>query len=241
MAEWRGVPLRHVLELAGLAPDAVHVCPIGLDQSPDEPEVKCPMPLAKALDPDTLLALEMNGAPLPADHGFPVRCIVPGWVGTYSIKWVGRILVTKTRQWVYRNTVLYVLMGEEWPAERYHPAGGAPVTEQTIKSSLALPWPARLPAGTHAIRGYARSPAAPIREVVWSADGGRQWTPARLIPPNRKYAWVEFAFEWKATVGEHALMTRATDEAGRTQPDRVPFNVAGYLFNMVHPHPVVIE
>lgn len=139
MAEWRGVPLRDVLELAGIRHEAVHVCPIGLDRGGEDNEgIKCPMPVCKALDPDTLLALEMNGEPLPPDHGFPVRVLAPGWVGTYSIKWVDRIVVSSRFQWVFRNTEQYVLMGDDWPEERYSPARGAPITRQTIKSSLAL-------------------------------------------------------------------------------------------------------
>ena len=110
------------------------------------------------MDPETLLALEMNGEPLPPDHGFPVRVIAPGWVGTYSIKWVGRVLVTTEKQWVQRTTTSYVLMGPQWPAHEYAPADGAPVTQQTLKSSLALAWPARLKRGRQTIHGFARSP-----------------------------------------------------------------------------------
>ncbi|MEZ5831962.1 MAG: molybdopterin-dependent oxidoreductase [Dongiaceae bacterium] len=240
MAEWRGVPLKDVLERAGVKPQAVHVCPVGLDGNSEDDGVRCPMPVAKALQPETLLALEMNGQPLPPDHGFPVRVLVPGWVGTYSIKWVGRIIVSSRFLWVHRNTELYVLTGDDWPAESYLPAKGASISEQTIKSSLALDWPAQLTSGRQTIFGYARSPDSEIRSVQWSADGGASWMSADLLLPNIRYGWVNFSLTWDAQPGSHVLMTRATDRAGRTQPLSIPFNHGGYLFNMVHPHPVIV-
>lgn len=241
MAEWRGVPLRDVLELAGIRRNAVHVCPVGLDRDSPEGAVQCPMPVAKAVDPNTLIALQMNGVPLPPDHGYPARVVVPGWLGTYSIKWVGRIIVSTDHIWVKRNTEMYVLMGPDWPPERYRPARGAPIFQQTIKSSLALPWPAHLATGRHRVRGYARSPDSRISVVQWSADRGATWQTATLQPPNLRYAWVQFSFEWEASPGLHAVMTRAIDESGRTQPLSIPFNDGGYVFNMVHPHPVFVE
>jgi DMSO/TMAO reductase YedYZ molybdopterin-dependent catalytic subunit len=242
MAEWRGVRLRDVLAVAGMGLQAVHVCPVGLDHTADETEgVKCPMSVGKALDPDTLLALEMNGEPLPPDHGFPVRVIAPGWIGTYSIKWVGKIVVSSRFQWVTRNTEKYVMMGDDWPEAEYAPARGGPITKQNIKSSLALGWPARLTAGKQQIHGYARSPDAEISMVEWSADAGKTWRLAQIIPPNLRYAWTRFTFEWEAGAGEHDLMTRATDAKGTVQPSHVRFNNGGYMFNMVHRHPVVVS
>ena len=93
MARWGGVRLADVLALAGVKDAAAHVMPVGLDitREEDEDGVRVPLPRDKALDPDTIIAFTMNGQPLPPDHGFPARLIVPGWVGTYSIKWLGRI------------------------------------------------------------------------------------------------------------------------------------------------------
>ncbi len=242
MAEWKGVALKHVLDLAKIKADAYHVCPEGYDRGIEEAEgIRCPMPIEKALDPDTIVAIEMNGKPLLPDHGFPARMIVPGWVGTYSIKWLNRICVTTTHQWVHRNTQLYVMYGDDWPAEKFTPANGRALAEQSLKSSLALNWPAKLKLGKNRIIGYARSPNAKIKSVHWSADLGESWQVAELISPNIKYAWVMFAFEFSAQSGEHILMTRATDEHGTTQPKTVPFNSGGYLFNAIHPHPLLVE
>ena len=182
----------------------------------------------------------MNGDPLPADHGYPARLIVPGWVGTYSIKWLGRIVVSSEHMWVVRNTERYVLMGDDWPAEDFAPARGAAITRHPIKSSLALPWPANLEPGSQQIRGFARGAEEPIVRVTWSADGGKTWQDAELLSPCDRYVWVAFAFTWDAATGERALMTRAFDASGESQPMTQPFNHGGYVFSMVHPHPVVV-
>lgn len=241
MAEWSGVRLADVLQKAGLKDSAYHVCPVGHDRGIEGDDgVKVPLPVEKALDPDTLIAFHMNGEPLPPDHGFPARLIVPGWVGTYSIKWLDRIDVSASHLWVHRNTELYVMIGDDWQPPAGSPARGTPVTEQSIKSALALPWPAALDAGLHRLHGYARSPDAEIAAVAWSANGGATWTDADLVGPNRRWSWTRFEFDWTAAPGAHTIMTRAADTAGRIQPDTITFNHGGYLFNQVHPHPVQV-
>jgi DMSO/TMAO reductase YedYZ molybdopterin-dependent catalytic subunit len=134
VARWRGVPLSTVLERAGLTRHAVDVMPRGLD--PDFVDagqnlgkVRRPLPVAKALD-DVLLAYEMNGRPLPPDHGFPVRLVVPSWVGISSIKWVGDIEVSDAPLFSPWNTQYYRLFGPGYP-----PEGSAPLTRQVIKSA----------------------------------------------------------------------------------------------------------
>jgi DMSO/TMAO reductase YedYZ molybdopterin-dependent catalytic subunit len=242
MAEWTGVRLKDVLALAGVANDAYHVCPEGLDRGIEGAAgIRCPMPIEKAMDKHTIIAFEMNGKPLLPEHGYPARMIVPGWVGAYSIKWLSRISVTSAHQWVHRNTQLYVMMGKGWPAEQFKPANGAAVTEQSLKSSLALNWPARLNPGTHKITGYARSPNAKISSVQWSDDFAQTWKNADIISPNCQYGWAMFEFYWVAIPGKQTLMTRTMDENGSTQPDKVPFNSGGYLFNAIHPHPVIVS
>lgn len=235
-AEWTGVPLAAVLERAGVRTGATDVNLIGLDTA----EFQRPMPLATATDGDTILAYAMNGATLPPDHGFPVRAIVPGWVGSNSIKWVGRIVVSAQRIWTRTNTSSYVLVGAGWPPQRYAPADGGPITVQTVKSALALPRPARLPAGRHVLRGFAHSGHGVIARVEWSADGGATWQAAQLVAPVLPHAWARFEFAWEARAGFHTLLTRATDRAGHTQPRTAPFNEKGYLLNVTLPHPVEV-
>ncbi len=238
MALWTGVPLRIVLERAGIREEAVDVQLIGLDEESPEGGFRRPVSLAKAMDEDTILAYLMNGEPLPRDHGYPVRAVVPGWVGSTSIKWLGHIEASTTKVWSRNNTSSYVLIGEAYPPEGE--ASGQVATLQSIKSTLMLPWPAQRAPGRRMIRGYAYSPHAPIARVVWSSDGGGQWDEARFIDPPIRYAWRRFEFEWDPPPGEHTLITRATDEAGHTQPDEIPYNEKGYLYNAPLQHPVQI-
>ncbi len=236
-AEWSGPSLADALALAGVRDDAVDVNVIGLDDA----EWARPMPVAKALDPATILALTMNGAPLPPDHGFPVRAVAPGWVGSSSVKWVGRIEIATSRVWVRANTSSYVLVGDEWPADRYAPADGAPISTGVVKSALALPHPARVAPGRRRLSGFAWSPRGPVARVEWRVDGGR-WGAARLIGASGDlpHAWVRFEFEWEAAPGDHIVQTRATDAAGNFQPLEGAYNEKGYLLNAALPHLVQV-
>jgi DMSO/TMAO reductase YedYZ molybdopterin-dependent catalytic subunit len=227
-----------VLQLAGIAPDAVDALFVGLDKHSPEHGFRRPLPIAKAMHPDTLLVYAMNGEILPKDHGFPLRLVVPGWVGSSSVKWLERIVVSSQRLWSRNNTTAYVLVGENYPPEGE--AEGQVATTQTIKSALALPWAVQLPAGVHRIYGYAHSPFGRIEKVEWSSDGGVSWQAACVLNPQLQYSWARFVFTWEAKPGEQTLLTRATDSAGNTQPDDVPLNREGYLFNAPVPHPVMV-
>ena len=152
---------------------------------------------------------------------------------------MGRIVVSSGQQWTRNNTTSYVLIGDDYPPEGE--AQGKVAETQSIKSALALPWPAELSAGRHRIHGYAHSPHGPIVKVQWSADSGATWSDAELPGPQPQYSWARFEFAWDAETGERVIMTRATDAAGNTQPGRVPFNEKGYLFNQPVPHPIRVS
>ena len=234
--EWTGVPLRDVLARAGISGDAVSVLTIGLDKDSPEEGFRRVMPLDKAMRPDTILAYALNGETLPRDHGFPLRVVTPGWVGSSWIKWLGRIVVSSEQIWTRNNTSSYVLIGDGYQPEGE--AEGGEVTTQSIKSALALPWPAEIDAGRQLIHGYAHSPHGPVSRVEWSADSGANWNLANIEGSQLRYSWARFQFVLEASPGEHTVMTRATDTEGNTQPDSVPFNAKGYLFNQPLPHPV---
>ena len=237
--EWVGAPLRDALTLAGIHASAVSVLLVGLDAESPEGGFRYVLPAEKAMHPDTLLVYALNGETLPKDHGFPVRALVPGWVGSANIKWLGRIVVSSEPQWTRNNTTHYTLIGDD-----YTPEGeslGKPATVQVIKSALALPWPAELSSGRRRVHGYAHSPAGPISRVEWSVDSGRTWTDAELSGRQPDLSWARFELLWNAEPGEHTVTTRATDAAGNTQPDRVPFNEKGYLFNQPLPHPIRVS
>ena len=262
-AAWTGASLRDVLHLAGISDDAANVLLIGLDAESPEEGFRRVLPVEKALHPDTLLAYRMNNERLPRDHGFPLRALVPGWVGSTNVKWLGRIVVSRYPIWTRNNTTSYVLIGDAYPPEGE--AAGKVTTRQVIKSALALPWPAEVEAVSQRIhctayspdsrgfvgssvcvseppliiRGVAHSPDGPITRVEWSTDSGRTWRDATLSRYER-YEWSWFTFDWDPVPGNYIVMTRATDAAGNTQPDEIPFNEKGYLFNQPLPHPVTV-
>ncbi|ARX87418.1 sulfite oxidase [Streptomyces alboflavus] len=242
-ARWRGVRLAEVLRRAGLARGAVDVMPRGLDDDyvtadgTDLGRVRRPLPLAKALD-DVLLAYEMNGEPLPPDHGHPVRVVVPSWIGIASIKWVGDIEVSTTPLYSPWNTDFYRLFGEHHPAE-----GSPPLTRQTLKSAFELPWNATLRAGArHRLTGRSWSGDGAVTRVDISTDQGGSWRRARLHDVPRRGSWVRWSTDWRPrTPGPATLLARATDTTGRSQPTTTAHNTQGYLFDAVVRHPVTVE
>ena len=236
VAEWTGVALREILERAQIKPSAVDVMPTGLD----EKRVERPMPVAKAMQDDTLLAYAMNGDVLPPDHGFPARVIVSGWVAINSIKWVGTIFVSEEPIYVERNTVEYVLAGPDYAPEP--PALGPVLTTTPVRSVIALAWPASLQAGSRIVRGHAWSGTGAIAAVDYSLDDGRSWAPAEIREPNIPTAGCRWEFLWDATPGAHTITMRATDTEGHTQPapDTVPWNDRGYEWGAFVAHPVEV-
>jgi sulfane dehydrogenase subunit SoxC len=233
VAEWTGVPLGAVLDLARVRRDAPRDILNVLVEGLDSVKVNRPMSLAKAFEDDTLLAYAFNGEPVPPDHGFPVRAIVPGWVGINNIKWVGRIEVRNSVIDVPTTTKTYVLEGPDYPSK-------VVLRLQTIKSAVALPWPATLPAGRQRVRGFAWSPVGRISRVEYSIDRGGTWQQAVLREPNIARAWTRWDFEWDARPGSHVILTRATDDKGNTQPASIPWNAQGYGYNVPVPHPVTV-
>jgi len=234
VAEWTGVPLREVLDRVGLRETAQDVMPEGLD----ELKVRRPIPIAKALADDTLLVYAMNGQTLPPDHGFPVRVLVPGWIGVANIKWVGRIEVSEQPLSSTWNTESYVLIGPGYKPNP--PAKGPALSLQSVKSAFELPWDAGLPAGRHLLRGRSWSSHGKIAKVEVSLD--RETTrEARLREPNIAQAWVRWDLDWDARPGSYSLRARAIDEGGNRQPASVPWNDQGYLYDAVVGHPVTVR
>jgi DMSO/TMAO reductase YedYZ molybdopterin-dependent catalytic subunit len=233
-AEWTGVRLRDLLEPAGISPGAREVMPEGLD----EIRARRPMPLAKAWADDTLVALAMNGEVLPADHGFPARLVVSGWLGAASIKWLGRIEVSEDALYVPWNTEDYVLIGPDFSADE--PALGPAITALTVTSLVELPWPARLRPEPQTIRGRAFAGENQIARVQYQIDDG-PWQDALITSPVTSGAWVRWQFGWNPEPGEHTVRLRATDDQGNTQPESSSWNELGYLHHSVVAHPVRVE
>ena len=233
MATWGGVRLADVIALAQPVDDLAWVSPAGLDVDNEDGEaVRMCLPAAKALDADTLLAVEMNGSPLSAAHGAPARLLVPGWIGAYSVKWIDRIELSTS--WIpsFRADVYY----------RHRDPDGTdrgPATVHPVKSTLALAWEAEIPPGLTTLTGYARSGAAPITRVEWSLDDG-PWERAELHPLTGRWAWTPFSLAVELGPGAHQIRTRATDATGATQPDTTPYHPNTMLWNAITPHPLVV-
>jgi DMSO/TMAO reductase YedYZ molybdopterin-dependent catalytic subunit len=175
----------------------------------------------------------MNGETLPPDHGYPVRVIVPSWIGISSIKWLGRIEVSRTPLVSAWNTQFYRLFGPDYPAD------GTPISRQVIKSAFELPWHGRVTAGhTHLIRGRSWSGNGRIRHVEVSTDGST-WRRASPIGAGDVDGWQRWELPWRPpTPGAYTLRARATDTTGASQPDQAAYNTLGYLFDALVDHPI---
>jgi DMSO/TMAO reductase YedYZ molybdopterin-dependent catalytic subunit len=232
---WHGVRLRDVLRAAGVRGDAVSVLATGLDPNyvsggVDYGPVRRPFPISKAYD-DALLAWGMNGEDLLPDHGFPLRLVLPGWVGIGSIKWLGSLEVSTSEQTSPWNTTWYNI-------------DGRPLAANPVRSAFELPWNAQLPRRTVVLTGRSWSGAAPIARVEISTDGGATWARADLDasrPTGSGHGWTRWAYRWTAPrPGAHELLARATDTLGRTQPEVAAWNPNGYFFDAVVRHPVTV-
>jgi DMSO/TMAO reductase YedYZ molybdopterin-dependent catalytic subunit len=268
---WEGVRLRDVLKRVGISTDAVSIQAAGLDPNyvnggVDYGPVRRPFPVSKALD-DAVLAWGANGEALLPDHGYPLRLVLPGWVGIGSIKWLGSLEVATTGLTSPWNTKWYVMTGGSYPA------GQPPLSVNPVRSAWELPWGATLAAGrTVTLTGRAWSGLAPIRRVDVSVDGGTTWHPADLRdrvghhhgghdhgrpgrrghaagrsearhghPALRGFGWTRFDVRWKKPApGAYTVLARATDAKGRQQPLETPFNDNGYFFDAVVKHPVTV-
>ena len=228
VARWTGVRLSSVLERAEPTQSALDVMPVGLDSM----AVRRPMPLEKALADDTLLVYGMNGKALPPDHGFPVRVLLPGWVGVSNVKWVGSIEVSEEPLYSQWNTTSYRMFGPAYPDTPL-------VTSQVVKSALELPFPATVRPGRQLLTGRSWSAYGRISRVDVSIDGG-PWHGADLDHRNEPAAWRQWSTSWVAKPGSHTVRVRARDDRGNVQPDSVPFNEQGYLFGAVVSHPVTV-
>lgn len=229
-AEWIGTPLAAVLELAGVQEGTVDI----VCQGGDFPEMQRGLPLTKALDPNTLLVWSMNGEPVPAPNGGPVRLLVPGWGGIASIKWiVGLEAIDQPFQGPF-NTESYVIINEEDQIL-------LPVTVMPVKSAIMDPLPdAELAAGPVTIGGYAWSGYGAIERVEVSTDGGETWADAEITLEAGPLSWVRFEYGWEAPAGEAILASRAYDARHFTQPDEVAWNAKGYQMNAVYEVPVTV-
>ncbi len=240
---WSGPALADVLAAAGIEAAARHVEFTGLDEV-ERGGLRFPfggsVDLDKALTGDVLLATDLNGAPLPPAHGFPLRAVVPGWIGARSVKWLGRITVRDTPSDNYFFTKAYRILrdADADPERPLDVSTGTAMSEVPLNALIVDPAPgARIAAGPATVRGWAiGTGGSPITGVDVSLDGGNGWIRARTAGENPAWSWTF----WEATVdlkpGRHALVVRAFDAAGSRQPARLEdtANVKGYGNNAWH-------
>jgi sulfite oxidase len=230
-AAWKGVRLAEVLRMARPRPTARHVVPNGNDAppTPQAPDFIRSHPLWKAMEPHTIIALQMNGQPVPHLHGGPARLLVPGWVGSASIKWVNHITLADTEWGGPFMQRSYRSPRAEDPKETYS------LQSLECKSIIVTPLDgAQLAAGAQTSVGFAWAGEGTIVAVDVSTDGGQSWKSATLSGTEHRYAWRRWEYRWEAKSGPHTLLARASDSLGRLQPANRPPDPQGYRWNVIH-------
>ncbi len=237
-ARWLGVPLKAVLEMAGVQSGAKQVVFGGMDGPPSDrtPDFAKALDFDHAADGEVMLAYGMNDAPLPFLNGFPLRVIVPGYYGTYWVKHVNEI------------TVIDNVFDNFWMKSAYRipdtpdnsiepgtaPKATIPINRFTIRSFITnVADGAKLKSGSTTLQGIAFDSGKGIKDVAVSTDGGKTWMQASLGKDLGKYSFREWKLPVKLAAGSHDLKVRATSNSGETQPDQPRWNPAGYLRNVV--------
>lgn len=248
--EWTGAPLFELLNMVGVKPEATTLYCVGYDTGRPDPtpqyaavgstdiEIYDPgvinydkaMPLEKALHPDTLLCWAQNGEYLQHIHGAPLRLVVPGWSGNWSVKWLKELkLLDHTPECYYQHH--YFVIGQSATDPNRKPA-----MELGCKSIILYPIDedSPLPKGKHVIKGYAWSGAGAVKKMEVSLDGGKTWVPARLEDHGDRWLWRRWSYVWDAEPGKYSIMARATDEKDRMQP-QTPWNFQTKHFDGIVP------
>jgi len=241
-ARWSGTPLLGLLQEAGIAEEAVDVVFTGADHGIErglEQDYQRALPVTEALREDVLLAYEMNGAPLPPQHGAPLRLVVPGWYGMAHVKWLRRITL-----------VAQPFDGFQMRAYRLRDTPDEPGVPVTRIEPRALLVPPGFPdfmsrrrvvrSGPVRIEGRAWSGWAPVSKVEVSIDGGDTWEPADLERAQASHGWARWTWTWQSELGSYVLACRATDASGRTQPLGQRWSRGGFANNTIQRVPVIV-
>jgi DMSO/TMAO reductase YedYZ molybdopterin-dependent catalytic subunit len=243
-AEWTGVPLSMLLENAGLADEVCELVFQGADRGVPKEEPRPPGPIsyarsiprARAMEPDVLIAYQMNGQNLTPDHGYPLRAIVPGHYGMASVKWLTDIVaVTQPFQGYWQTTDYgYWDDSEGTPVRR-------PIAEVKLKSQIARPrvYEQLEPGRPYTIFGAAWAGDIDVTEIWISLDGGVSWVEGDFLDPINRNAWRRWKYDWitPRQAGRYTLLARATGADRRAQPDRHDPNFGNYVID----HPLPIE
>jgi DMSO/TMAO reductase YedYZ molybdopterin-dependent catalytic subunit len=237
-AAWRGVPLRALLDEAGVRDGVREVLFTGLDRGIEkevEQIYQRSLSLDEALRDELVLAYEMNGAPLLPQHGAPLRLVVPGWYGMTNVKWLSQITALSEPFEGYQQSAAYKFRRDEED-------DGTPVTRMAPRALMVPPGipdfhtrERTVSPGRCTLEGRAWSGRARIAGVDVSTDRGATWEAAQLGAHvnSSPWAWCSWTYDWDAETGRHELCCRARDEAGNKQPLDAEWNVGGYSNNSV--------
>jgi DMSO/TMAO reductase YedYZ molybdopterin-dependent catalytic subunit len=237
--KWTGVRLADVLKAAGIKPNGAHIAGQGGDPGavPTAAPVIRSIPMAKAMDPATLIAWGMNDGPLPKIHGYPLRLLVPGWVGSASTKWLHTLMVLDAPFKGTYMTSSYIV--PRWPIKPGDKMPPYTVSAQAwpIKSMITSPAPDAVFKRNERItvRGKAWVGEGEVARVDISTDEGKTWQRARLQRSTDRYAWKTFTYEFEPQrFGYLTLLARAWDDGGNAQPVVATWNPLGYFWNSIH-------
>jgi sulfite oxidase len=240
-AEWSGVPLGEVLAAAGARPQARHAAFSGLDETERHGHrfhFGGSIPLAKAANGETLLADTMNGEPLPAVHGAPLRVVVPGYIGARSVKWLSGITLQELPSDNYFQAKAYRLFPPHFGPGNVEWEKGLMLGESPVNSVILAPGEGeRVPAGRVRVRGWALAGGdREIARVDVSADGGRRWAVADFLAGDGAFVWRLWEAALDLGPGDHEIVCRAWDSAAQTQPEHPVqvWNFKGYANNAWH-------
>jgi DMSO/TMAO reductase YedYZ molybdopterin-dependent catalytic subunit len=237
---WTGVRLRDVLDHAGVNADALEVVFDGADSAPipATPDFSKSLPVDRARDENTLIAFEMNGAPLPHWHGAPARLVVPGWTATYWVKHLTEIRIEPQAYDGFWMKSAYRIPANAFQSARFRSQENEatwPITDILVNSLITSHRDHdRSPRGGVELSGWAWDGGSGIRLVEVSVDEGRTWREAALGDDLGRYAWRQFRFPFEAkSAGQMTALVRATCRAGARQPDALVPNPSGYHHNAV--------
>jgi len=243
-ALWKGARLKDVLKRVDLRPETIEIVFNGADipVADGTPDFIKSLPLEKALDDNTLIAYEMNGAPLPHYNGFPIRMIVPGWTAVYWVKHLDTIEAsTKPLAGFWMKNAYRIPTGKFPIVQHFLTQMNAttePITEMVVISMVTAPQHGHTmrAAETIEVRGLAWDGGYGVKRVEFSVDGGQVWREAELGKDAGRFAFRTFSFPFTPpSAGVYQVMARASNSVGQTQVEKLIFNPAGYHNNVIRP------
>jgi sulfite oxidase len=239
-AQWRGVPLRDVLHAAGVSADARHVAFSSLDEARFEGEqvsYGSSVALEKALSPDVILAYEMNDEILAPEHGFPLRVLVPGYIGARSVKWLRDITLQEHPSSNPFQARDYKTFPPEITGPTVDWSRGRTIEGLILNAVITTPGDGEtVSPGPALVEGYAIAGEDAVERVEVSINGGNTWTTANIVERADPYAWCFWEVALDLSPGDCVLIVRAWDDSNRTQPEETGpvWNFKGYMNNAWH-------